>query len=111
MYAGMAFISVLIRQLFLPNPFECFGEKAFVYNWIASLLLAFASFRLVGLIYTKGSAPALGSFLYLAVYAALTGLLWLLGQAAFAWWAVGGMIAAAVAVVVLIKKINDRQRW
>ena len=40
MYKLIFIISLIIRQFCLPNPFECFGDKALVYNWIAGLVLA-----------------------------------------------------------------------
>ena len=108
MYGIMTLISLMVRQFCLPNPFDCFGDMAILYNWIAGLILAPISFVLVGLVYERGSAPAVGSILYLLVYTVLTGLLWLLGQATFAWWAIVGMIALIVAVVVLIRKISGK---
>lgn len=108
MYGLMVMISLVVRQFCLPNPFECFGDMAALYNWIASFALAPASYGLVGLVYEKGSAPALGSLLYLVAYAVLTGVLWVLGQASFAWWAIVGMVALIVAAVLLIRKITER---
>ena len=72
----MSLISVIVRQFVLPNPFECFGEKAVLINWIAEPIIQAIAYLIVGLFYVKGSAPALGSLAYLAVYAACIGVLW-----------------------------------
>lgn len=78
MYGLMAVISILIRNFVLPNPFECFGDSAFIINLIAELIIHAVAFGLVGLIYSRGEAPALGSILYLLAYAMITGFLFLL---------------------------------
>lgn len=106
MYGLMAIISLLVRQFCLPNPFECFGDMALLYNWVAGFVLTPVSFTLVGLVYQSGEAPALGSFLYLITYALLTGILWVLGQFSFAWWAIAGMIAIIIGAVFLLSKIR-----
>ena len=106
MYGLMATISLLVRQFCLPNPFECFGDMALLYNWVAGFVLAPVSFALVELVYQSGEAPALGSFLYLITYALLTGILWVLGQFSFAWWAIAGMIAIIIGAVFLLSKIR-----
>lgn len=105
MYKLMAAISLLIRQYFLPNPFECFGDYAWFYNLIAGAILTLVSRAIVGTFYTSGEAPVIGSFLFLLAYAALTGILWLLGLVNFAWWAIALLVAALIAVfVVYLKK-------
>lgn len=106
MYRLMVAVSVLVRQFLLPNPFECFGSMAIFYNWIAELVLAPLSFTLVGLVYRRGEAPALGSFLYLMTYILLTGILWVLGQFSFAWWAIVGMITIIMGAMILFSKIR-----
>ena len=60
LYSLMTVISVLVRQFVLPNPFECFGEKATLINWIAEPIIQIVAYGIVGLFYVKGSAPALG---------------------------------------------------
>lgn len=100
LYGVMSLISVIVRQFMLSNPFECFGEKAVLINWIAEPIIQGIAYLIVGLFYVKGSAPALGSLAYLAVYAAGIGFLWLCGLFAFAWWWVALMIIALIAVIV-----------
>ena len=102
----MVTISLLVRQFYLPNPFECFGAKGLIYNWGAGLILAPLAYALVGLVYRSGDAPALGSFLYLVTYAILTGILWVLGQFSFAWWAVTAMAAVIIGILILFSKIR-----
>jgi len=106
MYRVMAIFSLFVRQFYLPNPFECFGEWALLYNWIAGFILAPVAFALVGLVYQSGDAPALGSFLYLAAYAGLTLILWVLGQFSFAWWAILITIVFSVGVLYLLSKLR-----
>lgn len=106
MYGLMASISLLVRQFLLPNPFECFGDMAILYNWLAGLALTPIAYALVGLIYRRGEAPALGSFLFLLTYAGLTGILWVLGQFSFAWWAIVGAIVVIIGGMLLFSKIR-----
>ena len=106
MYGLMMGISLFVRQFCLPNPFECFGDSAILINWIAEPIMQIVSYGLVGLVYHKGEAPALGSFLYLLTYTTLTGILWVLGQVSFAWWAIAGMVAAIIGLMILIAKIR-----
>lgn len=111
MYNFIAILSILVRQFMLPNPFECFGVKAVLYNLIAGVLLTPISYKIVGLVYTRGSAPALGSFLYLIVYSSLTGVLCILGKFCFAWWAIVAMIVISVLVLYLINKLRTEVLW
>ena len=108
LYAIMAVISIIVRQVYLPNPLECFGDMAWLYNLIAEPIIHGAAFLLVGTIYRKGSFPALGSFLYLVAYAAITGVLALMGIFSFAWWWVLIIVAAMIAVGILLVKLG---RW
>lgn len=74
MYKLMKFLSILIRQFCLPNPFENL-PNGIIINWIAEPILHAITFGVVGLFYRERSAPALGSFLYLVFYFIHTGLL------------------------------------
>lgn len=95
LYGLITIISTLVRQFVLPNPFECLGDNANLINWIAEPIMHFVAYGIVGLFYIRNSAPVLGSFLYLLVYALIVGLLWVLGLCEFAWWAI------LIAIVVL----------
>lgn len=103
LYALISAISIFVRNFVLPNPFECFGESAVVINWIAEPIIQFIAHSLVGLVYLKGSAPALGSLLYLIVYASLVGVLALFGVFAFELWWILLCIMAFSAVVLAIR--------
>lgn len=104
MYGIIALFSLFVRQFCLPNPFECFGEQAILYNWIAEILLHPIAFFMVGQIYESGSAPVLGSLLYLVVYCILTGILWILGLVSFAWWAIAGLIIMVILSIWLLRR-------
>ena len=99
-YGLFTIISLLIRQFVLPNPFECFGDNAILYNWIAEPILHAVAYGLVGLVYCKGSFPAWGSFLYLITYSALVGILWVLGIFSFAWWWILLIVVGALAIFI-----------
>lgn len=107
MYGLVSVFSLLIRQFYLPNPFECFGDMAILYNWCSGIVLAPLSYALVGLIYRRGSAPVLGSLLYLLAYSGLTGILSVLGLFSFNRWAIAGMTLIIVLVIVLISKVRN----
>ena len=117
LYGAMSTISCIVRMFFLPNPFECFGARAYLYNWIAEPILHIIAYALVGLVYCKGSFPAWGSFLYLITYAILVGVLWIFGIFNFAWWWILSLIVAIFVlttgipfVVKLIKRIYVKRR-
>lgn len=99
-YGIITVISVIVRQFILPNPFECFGESAALYNWIAEPILHAFAYVLVGLVYCKGSLPAWGAFLYLIVYSVLVGVLWIFGIFSFAWWWILIVIILLIGVIV-----------
>ena len=61
LYALMTLVSTLVRQFMLPNPFECFGDRAMVINLIAEPIIHVIAYGMVGLVYHKGDFPALGS--------------------------------------------------
>ena len=107
-YGLFTIISLLIRQFILPNPFECFGDNAILYNWIAEPILHVLAYGLVGLVYYKGSFPAWGSFLYLITYSALVGILWIFGIFSFAWWWILLIVVGALAIFIgcLINKFS-----
>lgn len=106
MYKLMAILSILVRQFLLPNPFECFGDKALICNIIAEIILQPISYAIVGIFYARGSAPALGSFLYLLVYSLLVGVLYILGKFCFVWWAIVVMIVVVILLSVFIYKLR-----
>lgn len=78
MYKIISLLSVFIRQFLLPNPFAAMPNGE-LYNWIATALLFPITFFIVGFFYESGSAPELGSFLFLIFYLLHTGLIALCG--------------------------------
>lgn len=107
-YAAFTVISALIRQFLLPNPFDCFGDYAFLINLIAEPIIHAVTYGLVGLVYCKGSFPIWGCMLYAFTYALIVAFLALLGIFAFAWWWVLVCIvvlAIVLATVWFVKKL------
>ena len=95
--------STIIRQFYLPNPFECFGDYADLINLIAEGPLHLLTFALVGLVYTRSSCPPLGSFLYLVAYSSIVGILYLCGIYSFAQWWVAFLIILFIVTVLVIR--------
>lgn len=112
LYALVALFSIVVRQFFLPNPFECFGDYAVLINWIAEPVMYAIAFGLVGLVYKKGECPFLGSILYLCAYALLIGALWALGIFSFAWW---WILTVAVSICFILwgvfRAIERLSQW
>lgn len=102
----MASISILLRQFYLPNPFENL-ENGVLYNMGAELILYPLTFSVVGLFYNRGEAPALGSFLYLLFYYIHTGLLMAMGYFDWNKIAIGIIIVLYILILVVINKIRD----
>ncbi len=107
-YGVASLISLVIRNFFLPNPFECFGDHAIIINWVAEPIIQGISYALVGLVYKKGSNPALGSVLFLLTYALLVGVLCLLGLFGFAWWWILIMVVVLIGVLIGIWWLIER---
>ena len=107
-YGLFTIISLLVRQFVLPNPFECFGDNAILYNWIAEPILHAVAYGLVGLAYCKGSFPAWGSFLYLITYSALVGILWIFGIFSFAWWWILLVITVIIVAIAGLAYLKER---
>ena len=111
----------IIRQFFLPNPFEVLGEGIIVtlggapllltpeiLNWIAGLVLPALTFIVVGIYYSRGEFPSLGSFLYMVFFCVHTGILYLMSLVYPAIWLVilVGVIYIGlhITVITLINK-------
>ena len=78
---------------------ECFGDNAVLINWIAEPIIQVVAYGIVGIFYISGSEPALGSLLYLLIYALIVGLLWVLGIFSFAWWWILIIVVAIAALI------------
>lgn len=122
MYKLIAAISILIRQFCIPNPFDALGDGLIVnigetsillppgvLNWVTEPIMHMVTFAIVGLYYDRGSAPALGSFLYLLFYCLHTFLLWLMSLAGFSTWAVVVIVVLYIACHMSLTKI--RSAW
>ena len=120
MYKLMAAISIWIRQFYIPNPFEALGDGLVInmgktsmllppeaLNWVAEPFMHGITFVIVGLYYDRGSAPALGSFLYLIFYCIHTFLLWLMSLAGFSTWAVVVIVALYIACHMGLTKLRS----
>lgn len=107
MYKLIYSLGFLIRQFVLPNPFTPFGESAELINLIVGGLFVPLSFIMVGLIYDRGSEPALGSFLFNLVYALNTGITYVVCLAYPVKWL---MIVIAAAYFVLYLFVAYRIR-
>ncbi len=108
MYKLISVLSLLVRQFCLPNPFECFGDSAVLINWIAGIVMAPITYVIVGLVYEKGSEPAVGSLLYLVTYALLTGVLCVMSIFSFAWWWILILVAVFIGAIIGIRIISEK---
>ena len=108
LYPLVTIISLVVRQYYLPNPFDCFGEQAAFLNIIAEPIIIALAYVLVGCVYKKASNPALGSILFLITYAILVGVLRLFGIFHFAWWWIALVVIAFIAIVIGVRWLNDR---
>lgn len=104
LYGIVMVISFLSRQFWIPNPFECFGEKSFVINLLAEPFLHFLTYMLVGLVYRKGECPAYGSFLYIVFYAGIVFALQILSVFSFVWW----WILIVVSIIIAFARMACR---
>lgn len=107
-YVAISIISIIVRQAVLPNPFECFGEKASTINGIAEPIIQVVAYLLVGLVYRKGSNPGFGSLLFLITYSAIVGVLWVLGVFNFAWWWILLLTITFCGIVFGIRFLSNR---
>ena len=121
MYKFMMIASYLIRNFYLPNPFESLGQDFAVtisgisipvppilLNIVAEPIIYFITFRVVSLFYEKGFAPAWGSFLYLIFYCVHIGLIMLCGAFHFAKIAIGIIIILYIALLIGIKVFENK---
>ena len=86
-YSITAALCALIRFFALPNSFQMasdFPENSLLVLIIVEPILQFVTYNVVGMYYHKGrDNPIKGSLLYLAFYAAHTGLFYLVGAFGF----------------------------
>ena len=120
MYKLIATISIILRQYFIPNPFEALGDGMMItlegsqillspeiLNWIAEPIIFTLTFGIVGLYYERGSAPALGSLLYLLFYCVHTFILWILSVLGFEEWAIIVVVILYIGCHVILKRLRE----
>ncbi len=110
MYRLVVVFSLFIRNFYLPNPFEEL-EMGVLINWAAGFVLYPVTFFIVGLFYRRGSAPALGSLLYLFFYAVHTGLIMLCSIFNFATIAIVIISILYVLVLVGLVALKNKLVW
>lgn len=110
MYKLVAIISLLIRNFLLPNPFEhvVMGE---LINLGVGLALYPITYLIVGLFYERGSAPALGSLLYLFFYAVHTGVIVLCGAFNFTTVAIAVILVLYMVILVELVLLKNKLNW
>lgn len=114
MYQLIRTISIFVRQIYIPNPFES-ESTGYIYATILNILIEpfvqAITYAVVGIFYEKRSNPALGSFLYLLFYSLHVGLIMLIGY--FDWSKVAIVVTVVVYIVGLlfinglVKKIKN----
>lgn len=110
MYKIIYLVGFLIRQFGLPNPFTPFGNSAELINLIVGGVFIPLSYVMVGLIYDKGSEPALGSILFTFVYALNTGVTYLVCLAYPMVWLMVLIAVAYFALYLFVAyKIREEQ--
>lgn len=121
MYKLMRIISFLIRQYYIPNPFEALGNELIVdiwdasllltptmLNWIAGLFLPGLTYVIVGMYYEERSNPRLGCLLYLVFFAIHNFVLQLMSNNGFSNWSVGLILIAYVILHIILLTIKNR---
>ncbi len=98
MYKLIALISVLIRQLCLPNPFETLKYGTIINIFIEPILYTL-TYCVVDLYYSKGSNPVFGSILYLIFYVLHIGLIILMG---FFHWSIISITIIFILIIIFI---------
>ena len=93
MYKLITCISFFIRNFYLPNPFEKL-QYGLIINMAIEPLLHLVTFTIVGIFYERGSAPTLGSFLYLFFYIVHVSILIL--------WSSFGLTTVAITVILAL---------
>ncbi len=90
LYKFLSALFMLVRQFYLPNPFNVLEEgitvmingfpillTPIILNWIAGFVLPVFTYVVVGLYYNRGSYPELGSFLYMVFFLVHTGMIYI----------------------------------
>lgn len=107
MYKLIKVISILIRNIYLPNPFANIKYGPII-NFIIEPFLQIITFGIVGLFYQRGSAPAWGSFLYLFFYATHTCLIILCSIFNFTPIAISIIVILYVSLLTALIKLKNK---
>lgn len=113
MYGIVSFISLIVRQFLLPNPYiNCFLDKnvADIFNLIAGgTILHFLSYGITKIYYSKGEEPTLGSISYLFWYIINTIIITLAGKLIDnSYLLISCLIMIYLIIICLIIKISNR---
>ena len=120
-YLSLSTLFWLIRQFFIPNPFDAFGEGITVMisgapvlltpetlNWIAGGVLPLFTFAIVGRYYVKNSDPVAGSCMYMIFFCVHTGLLHLMALAYPAIWLIVLIFVVYIALHIAVRlRMNE----
>ncbi|MGV8983549.1 hypothetical protein [Clostridium sp.] len=107
MYKLFSVISLIIRNYYLPNPFENF-QYGVIINFIIEPILQGITFTIVGLLYQRGSAPAWGSFLYLFFYSLHVSLIMLCGMFNFTRIAVAMVGILYIGILIGVPLVRNK---
>lgn len=110
MYKFISNISWLLRNIYLPNPFEHLVMGVLI-NWGVGLILCPITFFIVGLFYERGSAPLWGSLLYLFFYAVHTGLIMFCGVYNFSKVAIIVIPVLYIIILFGLLELRNKLRW
>ena len=121
MYKLIAAISVLIRQFYLPNPFDSLEKEVIITIWeipivllpdilnclVTEPFLHAMTFAIVGMYCKSRSNPVWGSFLFLLFYCIHTVLLCLVSMTGFAIWAIALIGGLYVGCHVVLNRVRN----
>jgi len=120
LYKIISIVSIIIRQFYLPNPFEPLGVivltpyfvlTPFMLNLLAGIVLGPITYEIVGICY-NGEFPAWGSGLYLFFYCVHTGVVYLIVRlyllTGILWLSILLILLAYFSVLVLFNRLVFR---
>lgn len=120
-YSIIALISLLIRQLVIPNPFDTLEGTVItisgiditiipeLMNYIIEAPLHTITFALVGLYYKKSyNIPAIGSVLYFMLYCIHVGILYIMCKYSFSMLPCIAIIVLYIVFHIVLKLLTNR---
>ena len=110
LYVITSIVGSIIRTFLLPNPFVSLGNKAESINLIAGFIIPVIAYLSVGVFYTKGSAPVIGSMCFTIVYALIVGIIHLIGVFNFRLWAIILFTVLYILIILFIRVIKEKFR-